>query len=77
MATIRVSEETHEKARELAEQRGEPMSDVISTAVDRLWRDEFWREANEAWAELRRDPARLRQELDERARWHAIDEWDE
>jgi hypothetical protein len=77
MATIRVSPETHQKAQELAQLRGETMSEVVAAAVERLWRDRLWASFNEYYAELRRDPVAWQRELDERAAWAAIEPWDE
>lgn len=72
---IRVSAETHHKAQRLAEQRGDPMSDVVAAAVDRLWREELLEATNAAYAALRGDPKAWQQELEERELWHSADEW--
>jgi hypothetical protein len=77
MATIRVSAETHRKAVEMAERRGEAISDVVGTAVERLWRDNLFESLNEYYAEMRRDPEAWQRELDERAAWAAIEHWDD
>lgn len=77
MATVRVPAETHQKARELARERGEAIGDVVAAAVDRLWRDDLLDQTNAAFAALRSDPELWRQELEERAAWEAIEHWDD
>ena len=77
MATIRVSPETHAKTQELAQLRDEAMSDVVATAVERLWRDQLWASFDTYYADLRRDPEEWRRELEERVAWAAIEHWDE
>ena len=77
MATIRVSEETHKKAAELADGHGETMSEVVGVAIDRLWREQLLGDLNKYYAELRRDPEAWQRELDERSAWAAIEHWDD
>lgn len=77
MATVRVPAETHQKARELARERGEAIGDVVAAAVDRLWRDDLLDQTNAAFAALRSDPELWQQELEERAAWEAIEHWDD
>jgi hypothetical protein len=53
------------------------MSEVAAAAVERLWRERILEETNAAYAALRADPNAWRRELEERAEWHAIDDWED
>lgn len=75
-ATVRIRPETHARLRELAEQRDEPMQEVLDDAVERLWRAELLEQTNRAYADLRADQGRWREELEERASWDAVSSWD-
>ncbi|HEV8686201.1 MAG TPA: hypothetical protein VGQ84_02935 [Gaiellaceae bacterium] len=70
-ATVRIRPETHERLRQLAEQRDVPMQDVLDAAVERLWRESLLAALNEDYEALRADPGRWREELEERALWDA------
>jgi predicted transcriptional regulator len=70
-ATVRIRPETHERLRQLAEQRDVPMQDVLDAAVERLWRESLLAALNEDYEALRADPERWREELEERALWDA------
>lgn len=70
-ATVRIRPETHERLRQLAEQRGVPMLDVLDAAVERLWRESLLATLNRDYEALRADPQRWQDELQERALWDA------
>ena len=68
-ATIRVPEPTREILRDLSRQSGEPISDLVAKAVERLRREYFLEATNRAFANLREDAEAWQEELAERAEW--------
>ena len=68
---VRVSDQTHGTLRELAEETGEPMQDLIATAVEAMRRRRILEMTNAAYAAMRADPERWQEELDERSEWDA------
>ena len=68
---VRLSAETDEAVRLLA--GDEPMHTVIAEAVEKLHRERFMDEVKACFAALRADPARLAQELEERALWGNVE----
>lgn len=54
--SIRVPIKTHTKLRELAASQQKSIGDVLSAAVETYQRDQFWKEAEAAYARLRADP---------------------
>lgn len=75
--TVRITADSHQRLRELAEWRGESLQDTLGEAIDRLWRDFLFEELDAYYAELRSDPRRWQKELDERKAWAAIEHWDD
>lgn len=69
--TVRISEETREKLRELAHEDHEPMQAVLAKAVEAYCRQRFWDQVDEAYAALRADPEAWAEELAERKLWEA------
>ena len=67
--TIRVREKTHAALREVSEERGVPITQLIEELTERLQREEFFRKGNEAYARLREDPEAWAELLAERAEW--------
>lgn len=67
--TIRVPEPTRSILRDLSRQSGEPISDLVAKAVERLRREYFLEATNRAFANLREDPEGWQEELAERAEW--------
>jgi hypothetical protein len=67
--TVRIRAETHARLRELAQAREQSLQDVLTAAVDRLWRDQLLTQLNEDYARLRADPAEWEEELAERRLW--------
>jgi predicted transcriptional regulator len=68
-ATVRVSEKTHNRLRELAVQTGQPMQTILEQAVEDYRRRCFFDELSRAFAALRGDPQAWAQELEERSAW--------
>lgn len=68
-ATVRISAKSRDTLRELAARSGQSMQEVLDQAVDHYRREQFWKEANAAFAALRQDPERWQHEQEERALW--------
>jgi predicted DNA-binding protein len=51
--TVRVSQDTHAKLRQLASETGRPISAVVEEAAERYRREVFLEKANEEYARLR------------------------
>lgn len=70
MATnVRIQPETHAKLRQLAQEAGVSMPEVLDEAIDDLYRKRFLEECNRAYARLRADPKAWADELAERKLW--------
>lgn len=67
--TVRISKETQQALRELAEQVGEPMQKVLSKAVEVYRRQYLLEKTNAAYTALRADPEAWREEQAERKVW--------
>ena len=67
--TVRVSTETHELLRKLAEATGEPLQRVLERAVENYRREQFFAELDAAYERLQADPVAWEDELAERAEW--------
>ena len=68
-ATVRISEQSHVKLRELAAQSGEPMQAVLDQAVEQYRRQKFWEELTVAYAAIQNDPEAMAAEKEELALW--------
>jgi len=68
-ATVRINQETHHVLRKLASMEGKPMQAILEMAVEEFRRQRFLREANTAYAALRKDPRKWKEELAERKAW--------
>jgi predicted DNA-binding protein len=64
--TVRVSLGTHAKVKALADELGEPISQVIAEAVEHYRRDAFFDALDSAVTRLRNDPKAWAEELAER-----------
>jgi hypothetical protein len=69
--TVRVSLETRETLRRLAQEEGLALHEVLSRAVERYDREQFIKRTNEEYARLRADPVAWKELEDERALWDA------
>ena len=67
--TVRVRPEAHQALREMSKSRGVPITQLVDEAIERLRREEFFRQFNEAYARLREDPEAWAEELAERRLW--------
>jgi predicted transcriptional regulator len=67
VAMVRISEETRDKVRELADRSGTSMQAVLDEAVERHRRACFFAELDAAYADLRAQPEAWAEELAERA----------
>ncbi len=68
-ATIRVTDETHEALRKLAQEMDEPLEDVLVKAVEAYRRARVLELTNQAYTSLKADPQAWQELLDERAEW--------
>lgn len=69
--TIHLSEATQHILRELAEQTGQSMTDVLDKALDAYRRKLFFEQLNAGYTALRADPEAWAEELQERKLWDA------
>jgi hypothetical protein len=69
--TVPISEMSHQILKELAEQTGETMTDLLDKAVDTYRRKLFLEKVNAGYAELRADRETWAEHLAERKLWDA------
>lgn len=69
--SIRVSRETHEKLKEIAEKEQRSLGDVLDAAIAQYRERQFWQDAREAYTRLREDPEAWQAYRDELAEWDA------
>lgn len=69
--TVRIHTHTHAKLKQLADEVGESMPDVLERAVDAYSRRRFLELLNQDFAALSSDPAAWREETAERGAWDA------
>jgi hypothetical protein len=67
--TVRISEASHQVLKELAEETGQTMMDVLDKAFDAYRRKVFFERLNAGYAELRADPEAWAEHLAERKLW--------
>jgi hypothetical protein len=68
-STINISKPTHDILIELAESSGETIQTVLDKAIENYRRILFLKEANRAFANLRKNEALWQEELEERQLW--------
>ena len=68
-ANVRIQPETYDKLRQLADEAGVTMPEVLAEAIDELFRKRFLDECNRAYGRLKADPKAWKQELEERKAW--------
>jgi hypothetical protein len=66
---IRVPDATHSILRELADETGEPMQNLLAEAVEAMRRRRILELTNAAYAAMRADPVAWQAELAERQAW--------
>jgi hypothetical protein len=69
--TVRISEASHQILKELADQTGQTMMEVLDKALDSYRRKLFFEQLNAGYAELRDDPEAWAEHLAERRLWDA------
>ena len=69
--TVRINSRTYDILRQLSDDRGQPMTELLAEAVERLRREDMLRRTNEAYARLREDPREWAEEMREREAWDA------
>src|SRR6516164_2170484 len=67
--TVRISEASHQLLKELAEQTGQTMMEVLDKALDVYRRKLFFEQLNAGYAELRADPEAWAELEAERRLW--------
>src|SRR5437660_12411663 len=70
-STVRISEASHQILKELAEQTGQTMIDVLDKALGAYRRKLFFEQMNAGYAELRADPEAWAEHLADRKLWDA------
>jgi hypothetical protein len=71
MPTVCISEASHQILKEVAEQTGQTMMDVLDKALDAYRRKLFLEQMSAGYAELRADPEAWAEHLAERKLWDA------
>jgi hypothetical protein len=69
--TVRISEASHRLLKELAEQTGQTMMDVLDQALDGYRRKLFFEQMTAGYAEMRADAEAWAEHLAERRSWDA------
>ena len=69
--TVRIHPSSHARLKELAEQSGDTMTDVLAKAIDAYHRQAFLEGLNRDFAALRSDAKAWKEELAERDSWDA------
>ena len=75
--TIRISKESKQALRELADRDDVSMQDVLARAIEKYRRDRIMEAFNAGYARLRNDSTAWKAEQDERAEWNKPDGLDE
>lgn len=70
-AMVRVSEQTHENLREMAQAERESMQAVLEKAVEAYRRKRFLEDVNVAYSDLREDRVAWGEVMEERSAWDA------
>ena len=69
--TVPISEASHQMLKELAEQTGQTMMDLLDKALEAYHRKLFFEKLNAGYAELQADPEAWAEHLAERKQWDA------
>lgn len=69
--TVRITEESHQILKNLADQTGQTMMEVLDKALDAYRRKLFFEELDAGYAELRADPKAWAEHIAERKQWDA------
>lgn len=68
-STVRVTESTRTVLRDLSDQTGDTIQELVAKAVEAYRRERILKLTNDAYAGLRSDPTAWQEELDEREQW--------
>ncbi len=68
---LRVSDEAYSKLAQITKSTGLSNQDVINKALENLERETFLKQANEAYAAMKKDPKQWQEHLEEIAVWEA------
>ena len=68
---LRISDEAYSKLHQITKNTGLSNQDVIDRALENLERETFLKQANEAYAAMKKDPKQWREHLEEIALWEA------
>jgi hypothetical protein len=68
-ANVRIQPDSYAKLRQLADESGDTMPEVLAEAIDELYRKRFLDECNRAYARLKADQKAWDQEQRERKAW--------
>ena len=71
MTMLRINERTRAALRSLAQERGEPMSQVVEELVEAARTEQFFAAADAAYLRLRSDPEAWAAELGDRDVWES------
>ena len=69
--TVRINQKSHNILRQIASKEGKPMQTILEAAIEEYRRQSFLHEANAAYAALRGDPKKWKEELAERKDWES------
>ena len=69
--TVRINQKSHEILRKIASREGKPMQAILEAAIEEYRRQRFLHETNAAYAALRSDPKKWKEELSERKEWES------
>ncbi len=68
-STIRINAKTFKILNEIVKSTGKSKQEILDKAIEDYRRNQFLKEANEAYAALKRDPKEWQEELKERKEW--------
>lgn len=71
---IRITENAYKKLAQLAVESSLSKQIVIEQALEVMMRDNFFKKANAAYEDLKKDPKAWQEELQERAEWEAFND---
>ncbi len=73
-STIRINDKTLRLIKEIVGRTGKSKQEVLDKAIEDYRRKQFIMEANEAYAALKSNPEKWREEIKERKEWDEISE---
>jgi len=68
-ANVRIQPRTYAKLRQLANEAGASMPEVLDEAIDELYRKRFLDACNHAYSRLKANPKAWKEEMRERQAW--------